>query len=194
MKENSQIMIDARESLKGKWSLAVGSFFIIILISIGASLIPAVGQFIGFLIAGPIAVGSVYFALKISRDQEAKTDDLFFGFNNCLGNSILAYLLIVVFVFVRLLLLIVPGIIAGLAYSQTWFILSEDPSIDPNTAILKSKKMMDGYKFKLFKIQLRLFGLVILCLFTLGIGFLWLVPYQYVVYSKFYDELKSSSN
>ena len=78
-------------------------------------------------------------------------------------------------------------------YSQTWFILSEDSSIDSYDAILKSKKMMDGYKWKLFKIQLRLFGLGILCLFTLGIGFLWLMPYQYVVYAKFYDELKSSS-
>jgi len=193
MKENSQIMTDAKESLRGKWPLAIGTLVILFLISIGLSLIPYFGQIASLIITGPLVVGASFFALKISRDLDAKTDDLFYAFNNNFGNSILAYLLIVIFVFLRLLLLIIPGIIASLAYSQTWFILSEDSSIDSYDAILKSKKMMDGYKWKLFKIQLRLFGLGILCLFTLGIGFLWLMPYQYVVYAKFYDELKSSS-
>ena len=91
-------MSDARESLTGKWPLAIGTFLIFLLISIGATLIPFAGQVIGFLIAGPLAVGGAFFALNIVREQAAKTDDLFFGFNNNLGNSILAYLLVFVFV------------------------------------------------------------------------------------------------
>lgn len=65
--------------------------------------------------------------------------------------------------------------------------------MDSYDAIMRSKKMMDGYKFKLFKIQLRLLGLGLLCLLTLGIGFLWLIPYQYVVYAKFYEEVKAAN-
>ena len=45
-----------------------------------------------------------------------------------------------------LLLLIVPGIIAAISYSQTFFILAEDDTIRPSEAIEKSKKMMEGYK------------------------------------------------
>ena len=191
MTNNTQIMSDARESLTGKWPLAIGTFLIFLLISIGATLIPFAGQVIGFLIAGPLAVGGAFFALNIVREQAAKTDDLFFGFNNNLGNSILAYLLVFVFVFIGFILLIIPGIIVALALSQTWFILAENPSMDSYEAIIKSKNMMKGYKWQYFKIGLRLFGLGLLCLLTLGIGFLWLLPYQYVVYAKFYEQLKA---
>tara|TARA_B110000914_G_scaffold221567_1_gene233584 strand:+ start:94 stop:672 length:579 start_codon:yes stop_codon:yes gene_type:complete len=191
MTNNTQIMSDARESLTGKWPLAIGTFLIFLLISIGATLIPFAGQVIGFLIAGPLAVGGAFFALNIVREQAAKTDDLFFGFNNNLGNSILAYLLVFVFVFIGFVLLIIPGIIVALAFSQTWFILAENPSMDSYDAIIKSKNMMNGYKWQYFKIGLRLFGLGLLCLLTLGIGFLWLLPYQYVVYAKFYEQVKA---
>ena len=191
MTNNTQIMSDARESLTGKWPLAIGTFLIFLLISIGATLIPFAGQVIGFLIAGPLAVGGAFFALNIVREQAAKTDDLFFGFNNNLGNSILAYLLVFVFAFIGFILLIIPGVIVALALSQTWFILAENPSMDSYEAIIKSKNMMKGYKWQYFKIGLRLFGLGLLCLLTLGIGFLWLLPYQYVVYAKFYEQLKA---
>jgi len=193
MKENTQIMYEARASLNGKWPLAIGTFLILLLISMGAALIPLAGQIIGILIAGPLAVGGAYFALNIVRDQVAQTDDLFFSFNNNLSNSILAYLLVVAFALIGFVLLIIPGIIVALALSQTWFILAENPSMDSYDAIMGSKKMMDGYKFKLFKIQLRLLGLGLLCLLTLGIGFLWLIPYQYVVYAKFYEEVKAAN-
>ena len=193
MKENTQIMSEARASLNGKWPLAIGTFLILLLISMGAALIPLAGQIIGILIAGPLAVGGAYFALNIVRDQVAQTDDLFFSFNNNLSNSILAYLLVVAFALIGFVLLIIPGVIVALALSQTWFILAENPSMDSYDAIMSSKKMMDGYKFKLFKIQLRLLGLGLLCLLTLGIGFLWLIPYQYVVYAKFYEEVKAAN-
>ena len=193
MKENTQIMSEARASLNGKWPIAIGTFLILLLISMGAALIPLAGQIIGILIAGPLAVGGAYFALNIVRDQVAQTDDLFFSFNNNLSNSILAYLLVVAFALIGFVLLIIPGIIVALALSQTWFILAENPSMDSYDAIMRSKKMMDGYKFKLFKIQLRLLGLGLLCLLTLGIGFLWLIPYQYVVYAKFYEEVKAAN-
>jgi len=193
MKENTQIMSEARASLNGKWPLAIGTFLILLLISMGAALIPLAGQIIGILIAGPLAVGGAYFALNIVRDQVAQTDDLFFSFNNNLSNSILAYLLVVAFALIGFVLLIIPGVIVALALSQTWFILAENPSMDSYDAIMRSRKMMDGFKFKLFKIQLRLLGLGLLCLLTLGIGFLWLIPYQNVVCAKFYEEVKAAN-
>jgi uncharacterized membrane protein len=89
-----------------------------------------------------------------------------------------------------LLLLIVPGIIAAISYSQTFFILAEDNTIRPSEAIEKSKKMMDGNKLKYFYLCLRFLGLGLLCILTLGIGFLWLAPYIQVTNAKFYDDIK----
>lgn len=194
MTNNSQLMSDARDSLNGKWLLAIGTFLILLLITMGTSLIPYAGQIISLLISGPLAVGGAFFALNIVRDQQAETDDLFFSFNNNLGNSILAYLLVFVFVFIGFILLIIPGIIVGLALSQTWFILADNPSMDSYSAVIKSKDMMNGFKWQYFKIGLRLFVLGLLCLLTLGIGFLWLIPYQYVVYAKFYEEVKAANS
>ena len=193
MTNNSQIMSDARASLNGKWLLAIGTFLIAFLISLGVSLIPYAGQIINFLVIGPLVVGISFFALKIARDQDPKTDDLFFSFNNNFGNAILAYLLVGVFTFIGFILLIIPGIIVALALSQTWFILAENPSMGSYEAIIKSKDMMKGYKWQYFKIGLRLLLLGLLCLLTLGIGFLWLMPYQYVVYAKFYAEVKAAN-
>ena len=193
MTNNSQIMSDARESLTGKWPLAIGTYLIYYLISMGAALIPYAGQILAILIAGPLLVGTAFFALKITGDQEAKTDDLFFSFNNNLGNSILAYLLVFIFTFIGVILLIIPGIIVALALSQTWFILAENPSMDSYSAVVKSKDMMKGYKWQYFKILLRLMGLFLLCFLTFGIGFLWWAPYQYVVMAKFYEQVKAAN-
>jgi len=189
-----QLMYDAKDVLAGKWPLAIGTFLIFILITIGVSLIPYAGQIISLLIAGPFSVGVAFFVLKISRNQDPKTDDLFFSFNNNLGNSILAYLLVFVFAFIGFILLIIPGIIVALALSQTWFILADNPSMDSYGAIIKSKDIMKGHKWRLLKLGYILLVLTVLCFFTLGIGFLWLIPYQNVVYAKFYEEVKAANS
>jgi uncharacterized membrane protein len=87
----------------------------------------------------------------------------------------------------------VPGIIAAISYSMTFYIMSEDNSISGTAAIDKSKKMMDGYKMKYFYLCLRFLGLALLCILTLGIGFLWLMPYIYVTCAKFYDDINVQS-
>jgi uncharacterized membrane protein len=189
--ENAVLMQMARESLKGKWGLAIGTFVIYILISIVLQIIPIFGPIAGLIISGPFALGLSIFLLNISRNQEAKLEQIFHGFNN-FGTSLGAYLLMILFIILWLLLLIVPGIIAALSYSMTFFIIADDPSIGPMDAIDKSKKMMYGYKWKYFCLGLRFLGWALLCILTLGIGFLWLIPYMQVSCCKFYDDIKNN--
>jgi uncharacterized membrane protein len=73
---------------------------------------------------------------------------------------------------------------------MTFYILADDPGIKPQDALKKSKSMMDGYKLKLFYLCLRFFLLALLCILTLGIGFLWLIPYVHVTMAKFYDDIR----
>ncbi|USS90714.1 DUF975 family protein [Fructilactobacillus carniphilus] len=93
-------------------------------------------------------------------------------------------LCIVVYGFMILwsLLLIVPGIVKGLAYSQALFIYRDhvlrgetDPDI--NEVITESRRLMNGHKLEFFWLNLSFIGWGILSFMTLGIGFFWLVPY-----------------
>ena len=54
--------------------------------------------------------------------------------------------------------------------------------------------MMEGNKWKLFKIMLIILLLAIVCILTLGIGFIWLAPYQNAVYAKFYNVIKQGKD
>ncbi len=190
--ENVVLMRMARESLKGKWGLAIGGFVVYMLICLSLQLIPIAGPIASLIIMGPLVLGLSIFSLAISRNQEAKLEQIFQGFNN-FGTALGAYLLMLLFVLLWTLLLIVPGIIAALSYSLTFYILADDNSIGAMDAIKKSKKMMDGYKWKYFCMGLRFLGWAILCVFTLGIGFLWLMPYMQVSLAKFYDDVKANS-
>jgi len=96
------------------------------------------------------------------------------------------------FILLWSLLLIIPGIIAALSYSMTFYILADDNSIGAMDAINKSKKMMYGYKWKYFCLGLRFLGWAILCILRLGIGFLWLSPYVHVSVTKFYEDIKEN--
>ena len=51
--------------------------------------------------------------------------------------------------------------------------------------------MMRGHKFDLFWLQLSFIGWFFLCIFTAGIGFLWLCPYYQTAMAAFYEEVKS---
>lgn len=151
-------------------------------------MIPRAGMIGECIIGGPVILGLSIFALALSRNQNPGLPRVFEGFQN-FGVALGAYLLMLLFVFLWLLLLIIPGIIAAYAYSQTFYIIAEDPAVGPLQAIRKSKEMMSGNKWKLFCLNLRFIGWALLCLLTFGIGFLWLAPYMLISFAKFYDDV-----
>ena len=197
--ENSKIMKEAYASLKGKWVLAIGGNLILAIISMTVALVGwgTVGADWGanltsLIFAPPLAIGMTIFSLNISRDNNPEIENLFIPFKTSWLNSILAYLMMGFLVVVGFILLIIPGVIVALMFSQVFFIMGEDKEIGAYDALVKSMNMMKGYKWKFFRIALRIIGLAILCIFTLGIGFIWLLPYQNVVYAKFYDDIKNN--
>jgi|TARA_B110000503_G_scaffold125198_1_gene192527 uncharacterized membrane protein len=191
VKENKELMAEARESLSGNWGLAIGTFLVYGIIISSLQFIPVVGSVLALFIAGPMLVGVSMFSLSLSRGENARLEQIFEGFKNY-GTVLGAYLLMVLFIFLWVLLLIIPGIIAAIAYSQTFYILAEDDTIGSMDALKKSKEMMDGYKWKYFCLGLRFIGWALLCILTLGIGFLWLSPYIQISNAKFYEDLKNN--
>ncbi|MDD2272875.1 MAG: DUF975 family protein [Desulfuromonadaceae bacterium] len=188
--DNKILMAQARESLKGNWGLVTGTTVLFIIISGVVQCIPLLGGFIGFAINGPLSLGLATLYLSIIRNKEAKSSQLFDGFNR-FGVSLGAYLLALLFCVLWALLLIVPGIIASLSYSMMYYIIADDRNIGPLEAISKSKAIMYGNKWKLACLNARFIGWSILCIFTLGIGFIWLLPYIATSNAKFYEEIIS---
>lgn len=184
-----QLMNDAKNSLSGRWGLAVGTYVGVIVVSIFSAFIP----FANLIIGAPLALGVAMFSLRLARDQEAEFSNVFDGFRH-FGTALLAYFLMVLGVLIGMLLLIVPGIILGLGLSQTFFILADDPEMGAVDALKKSWEMMDGHKVDYFVLGIRFIPLMFLCILTLGIGFLWLAPYVQVTFANFYDALRSAKD
>jgi len=187
--ENKILMANARDSLRGFWGLAIGALIIYFLVFCVLGLFPVIGTIATYIIVGPMTVGGVRFTLSVSRKEKPEIGQIFSGFDR-FGTHLAAYLLQTLFVCLWTLLLIIPGIIAALSYSMTYFIIAEDSSISASEAITKSKKMMKGNKWKLSYLGFRFTGWFLLVMLSFGIGFLWVGPYMYVSYAKFYDDLK----
>ena len=190
--ENATLMYMARESLQDRWALAIGVCVLNIVIAIAVQFIPVGGMLISIFITGPFTLGLVIFSLSISRDEEASVEQLFEGFNH-LGTAIGAYILTSVIIVIGIFLLIIPGIIAALSVSMTFYIIADDDSIGVLDAIKKSNEMMINYRWKLFCLYFRFFGWAVVCILTFGIGFLWLIPYIQISVSKFYEDIKENS-
>ena len=145
-----------------------------------------------FRSSGPITLGFITCFLKFARHEPFIFENIFDGFNN-FSSAVLAQLLITVFVCLWTLLLIIPGIIASYSYFLVFYILSDNPELSAMDALKESKKMMYGYKWKLFCLQLSFIGWGILSTLTIYIGYLWLSPYMYSSFANFYENLKTKN-
>jgi len=199
--ENTQIMKEAQESLKGKWGISIAACLIATIITILVSFIGGYlinedwgGNILSLFIVPPIGVGMALFFLNLHDGNKLEIRTIFNPFKEVWLNSVLAYFMMIVIIIIGSILFIIPGIIASLMFSQVFYIIGEDNKIDPYNALVKSKKMMDGNKWKLFKIILIILLLAIVCILTLGIGFIWLAPYQNAVYAKFYNVVKEGKD
>ncbi|EAG2103096.1 DUF975 family protein [Listeria monocytogenes] len=153
----SQVKQTAKESLRGNWGIAIGIFVLAWLIeTVGGGIIgwiPVIGWIAIFLLTGPLYTGVAWVYLAISRREQPDVAYMFSGFKQ-FGRTVLAYLLISIFTFLWSLLLIVPGIIKTYSYSQTFFILRDNPNISALDAITESRHMMNGHKGRLFGLSL----------------------------------------
>lgn len=104
---------------------------------------------------------------------------------NILGVSVIEYLVISV----GFILFIIPGIILALGLTMSSLIVI-DTDLGPVESIKKSWEMMKGYKWNYFVFILSFLGWILLTPFTLGLLFIWLIPYMTVAEIIYYERLK----
>jgi uncharacterized membrane protein len=141
------------------------------------------------LLTGAMTIGLCAFHLTFAKKGEAELPQIFDGFKQII-QAIIASFLMMIIVSVGYLLFIVPGVILSLGLSQTYFIMADNPGIKATDAMQQSWEMMKGHKGQLFMLGLSFIPWAILCVFTLFIGYFWLMPYMYVSFSHFYLQLK----
>lgn len=140
-------------------------------------------------------VGFMSYCLKLSRNIQTEIKTLFDGFDFLLK---IIWLEILKTVFITLWsgLLVFPGIIAYYRYRQAFYILLDNPTARPIDCIRESKRMMDGYKFDLFVLDLSFFGWFVIdylvaAMATVRLFSIWLAPYVGIVRADFYNRLVS---
>ncbi len=106
---------------------------------------------------------------------------------------ILITILEIVYVFLWTLLLVVPGVIKSIAYSQAFYIyrdhIDNGNQITYLQAITESRKLMNGHKMDYFVMELSFIGWMFLIPITAGIAAIWVLPYYQLTFCNFYKKL-----
>lgn len=140
------------------------------------------------VLGGVVQLGSAKYHLNLIDQKEATFSDLFSQFSR-FGSALVMNLLTGIFILLWTFLLVIPGIIASYSYSMAPYIMLEDPNCGGYEAIRRSKQLMKGHKGDLFLLDLSFIGWSLLCILTLGIGSLWLVPYMNTARASFYRDI-----
>lgn len=220
MKTNQEIKNSALAALKGNWAPAVlGAIFFTFATclitspgycanmaafdmpffnSINPKLLKLFSNssfLLNFFLLYPLSLGYsvAHKELLQNGDAAITRNTVRLAFSDYVRNAV-SILLVYLYTILWTLLFIVPGIIKGLAYSLTPFIVKDNPQLSPNEAINLSMKMMKGHKFDLFYLYLSFIGWILLAMLTLGIGLLWVIPYMQTSMAAFYLDVKNDYN
>ncbi|MBU3110222.1 DUF975 family protein [Clostridium lacusfryxellense] len=147
------------------------------------------GSLVNLILSGPITLGVTCYFLKLIRNEEPLIENMFGGFKFFIKSFVLS-VIIKIFTFLWMLLFIIPGFIAILRYSMSYYIMMDNPELSAFESLERSKLMMDGFKFQLFSLWCSYIGWFILGILTIGIGFLWISPYYETAKANFYQDLK----
>ena len=101
-------------------------------------------------------------------------------------NAMLSVLLIIFGMLLSTAILLVSIYIA-ISFSQSYFILYDEPNLKITRVLGKSFDMMGNYILEYFVLALSFIGWIILGLFTFCLLYIWLIPYMLVTFANFYN-------
>ncbi|WP_055669664.1 DUF975 family protein [Desnuesiella massiliensis] len=211
-KTSSELKEIALEKLRGNWLKAVVVLILFTIITNGLNFTVTTngifrngfrglanestrvnyGKLLNLIFGGPMSLGLSAYFLNLFRYGYSSVEDVFSGFKD-FGKSFLLNFLMGIFIFLWTLLLIIPGIIAMMRYSMSFYIMHDNPHFTALEALDRSKEMMEGELGRLFMLWLSFLGWFILGLISLGIGFIWITPYYKATLTAFYEDLKATS-
>jgi len=172
-------------------------------------------QFVLLLLSGIFLVGQNHLYLNIARKEAYSPRDIWYGFTHYADKILIIELIISFHILIRCLpfilllalwlatgnmfacfFMILSGVISLiytiailLNYSQTLFLILEDPSATLAQLLEASTLLMHGNMLSYLKLIISFAGLYILSVLSFGLGFLWVTPYFHASRTNFYLSL-----
>ncbi|MBE7090547.1 MAG: DUF975 family protein [Clostridiales bacterium] len=192
MRQNNELRRFARQQMRGNFDVLFGILMLFLVMEWTASFIagfvPLLPLAVTVIITPAFALSQAFVFIKTVRGSRPLARDAFYGFKGFWAAFKTTWLT-ALYVFLWSLLLIVPGIIKAISYSQALNIVADNPDIGARDAISRSKELMEGKKMQYFLLGLSFFGWIVLSVFTLGLLLIWVVPYMITAQAVFYCEL-----
>lgn len=192
--DRAYLKSQAKQQIKGK----IGILFVISLVISALSgfatailnVIPTVGLMVAAVVVTPafaLSITRVYLGLTYGKEPELK--DAFTGFDDFFS-AFKVQLLVGLYTFLWSLLFVIPGIVKSISYSMSLYVLAENKGKSAKECIAESKQMTEGHKMDLFVLSLSFIGWIMLGMLTLGIAYIWILPYMQATFTNAYNSLK----
>ena len=181
------LLVSVISGLPGTISTAISRISPVLAAALGVPL-----MICSILLYGPFDYAMSRIYLRVAKgDKNIQVSDIFLGFKTCFAESVILEFLRSLFVFLWSLLFIIPGIIKAYAYSMAFYIFQDsDGKKTWRECLDESNTLTNGYKGKLFLLDLSFIGWFILGALCFGIGLLWVGIYHAEARAHFYEELK----
>lgn len=166
-------------------------------------------------ITGVFQTGLSHMFLCIACDRPASGASIFYGFQECYEVSLkvsfvyallqlicltpsqilllfametmsTTYIALTLLAYGVGLLIYVP---ASILISQSYFLILDFPNMKAGEIIRGSIKLMKKHFGRMFYLMMSFLPLTLLCVFTCGIGLLWLIPYKKMTYTYFFLDI-----
>ncbi|MCL2360793.1 MAG: DUF975 family protein [Defluviitaleaceae bacterium] len=214
IQSRQEIKATAKSAMKAQWGTSIGTLLLFALISIIVVML-ATPFLIAFISNQSLASMNLYYLIiialaifilspltvnvngiftKIYRCEPTRVGDMVSNFPVNYLRKVGGMAWMALFTFLWTLLLFIPGIIKGISYSMTPYILADCPNVTAKEALKLSMRMTDGHKAKLFVLGLSFIGWFLLSSFTFGIlAIVFVNPYMSTSFAGYYVELKQNA-
>lgn len=188
----------ALNQLKGRWKVpCIATLILIAVFAVieGSSALTygTIGGILSTFVYGSSAIAftNIFILLYLSNDG-ITFSDFVNGFSDFL-RGFLGMLWMSLWIFLWSLLFVIPGFIKAFAYSQIFFILSDNPKIGVIKAMNISKVITQGHKADIFCLAFSFIGWYFLGIITGGVLFVWIIPYEMATFTNAYYYLKQEA-
>ena len=167
------------------------------------------------IVLGILQAGVTLFYLNMACNQPYTTGNLFYGFRKDSGKALILSAAVglcnavclypcqyclsayinsrdTVMLYVALIAMAVGFCVyipVSLGLSQTFYLMLDYPDCSAKETLALAFRIMKGNKGRLFYLQLTFIPMMLLCLLSFGIGFLWLNPYMQMTYTYFFLDI-----
>ena len=191
MMDRKAIKGAAKSQIKGNWPTYFLVVFVWVLIS---------GLVQGFFPYIPVAIviqplmayGCATMSHSIYAGRRATFDEGFSKTFKKFGTAFVTGFMQMLYLLLWALIPVAGIVIAAIksySYSLSMYITEDKNAISGSEAVTRSRELMDGNKWRMFVQDLSFIGWILLGILTIGILYIWLVPYMAQARYNLYQEI-----